>query len=296
VSNFIGGEAAKIFFAEVNKKPLRVGSFLFVGPKNTGKASFAKLLARELHGEMAVDPDLMILEGDDNIKIEEVRNLNHFLSLKASKRNRPKIAVVIDANRMTTEAANALLKTLEEPVGESLIILTAISPELLLPTIVSRCLLIRFGLADEKEIKERLLKEGAETAQAEEIAFLSSGRVGEAMRLAGDEEAFSDIKNTLQEVVALLQDSSLNRLVLLNKGTAAADLKMKLERWLNAALLLIGVKAKGKAPLEIVGLNEISSVTLVRLASLVEEALFYLSRNQNANLVLGNLLLELEQI
>lgn len=113
-------------------------AYLFVGKKNLKNKAlkFAKKIQDNL-------PDLHILEAEKSIKIKQVRELQRLLSLKPYS-GKYKIAIIPEAHLMTTEAQNALLKTLEEPSGQAILILTSPSEFLLLPTIISRCQIKRF--------------------------------------------------------------------------------------------------------------------------------------------------------
>lgn len=109
-----------------------------------GKSSTRKEKIKEIYqrlkpkGEMEKDPDVHQLESETNIKIEEVRNLERVLNLKPYDVP-PKIAIILEAEKLTFEAQGALLKILEEPPGETILILTTADENNLLPTIVSRC-------------------------------------------------------------------------------------------------------------------------------------------------------------
>jgi DNA polymerase-3 subunit delta' len=94
-----------------------------------------------------------------------------------------KFFVVEQAELMNAAAQNVLLKTLEEPAGRTLIVLITDSPEFLLPTIRSRCQLVRFGALDEKLVRTELEKRGIDPATAEQAAALSDGSLGGALRL-----------------------------------------------------------------------------------------------------------------
>lgn len=98
--------------------------------------------------------DQMVLAGE-NIKIAEIRELIHWLSLKPLG-NGKKMAIIFNAEKMTLEAANALLKTLEEPPSYAKIILTTLDEQKILPTIHSRCQKIRLLVNPAKEMDEYL--------------------------------------------------------------------------------------------------------------------------------------------
>jgi len=123
---------------EENKKGLaKPGSYLFIGKNLRNKAL---KFAEKIQGSWF---DLHLIDFEDSIKIEQIRDLQRKLSLKPYS-GKYKIAVIPEAHLMTIESQNALLKTLEEPLGQAILILTAPSEYLLLPTIVSRCQIKRF--------------------------------------------------------------------------------------------------------------------------------------------------------
>jgi len=117
------------------------------------------------------------------IKIEVVRLLERYMNDRAMQ-GRYKVALVVDADRMNPSAANAILKTLEEPPGDSLIMLTSAAPSSLLPTVRSRCQTVRFSALDEGLVARELCgryKAGAEEAGM--LAHLSDGSLGRAVAL-----------------------------------------------------------------------------------------------------------------
>jgi DNA polymerase-3 subunit delta' len=92
-----------------------------------------------------------------------------------------KVFILDCADKMSAEAANAILHLLEEPPPQVVIILVSSHPSMLLPTIVSRCRPLRFSPASEKQVEEVLRKLGADEAKARSLAVLSAGRVGWAV-------------------------------------------------------------------------------------------------------------------
>lgn len=125
------------------------GPILVFGGSETDRL----LKAEEIFGKkiafLVGQPDYLCLCGEESIGIEEARKLQQFLTLKPFQGN--KTAVYIpEAQKLTTEAQNALLKTLEEPPESAQIILTAPNPSWLLPTVVSRCRLVGLPLVTEK--------------------------------------------------------------------------------------------------------------------------------------------------
>ncbi len=117
-----------------------------------------------------------------------------------------KCVIIIDADRMNEEASNALLKTLEEPTPRTVIILTSAHPEKLLPTIVSRCQLVRFDPLTEADIAAALLeREGVETAQARLVARMAHGSYSQAVDLLG-----TDVKKRRTQAVNFVRTALIN--------------------------------------------------------------------------------------
>ena len=150
-----------------------MNSFLIVGGSKVEREEKAKNLAGDVH-----PIDTTTLVPDPAIGIEQIRELKKNFSLKPIK-SKQKVAFVIEAQKMTVAAQNAPLKTLEEPPGETLLILTSPDPDLLLPTISSRCQIINLTIKPEiKPEMEDLLKHWRVLKQ------LFSGGVGERLLLS----------------------------------------------------------------------------------------------------------------
>ena len=129
-------------------------------------------------------PDLLVLERQGStVRIAEVRRLKEWLTFKpyAAKR---RVALIPEAHLMSIEAANALLKVLEEPSGEVVLILTA-DMETLPATVVSRCQVVRFHALPAAAVEEILLRHGVEADKAAWLSWLSEGRPGRALEMAG---------------------------------------------------------------------------------------------------------------
>ena len=205
-------------------------SFLFAGPAGIGKRTFALKLAQAMlcqtRPEEAMDPcgtcpscaqvsagthpDLDVVAKPDDkafIPLELLigerehrrrEGLCHNIGLKPYMGGR-KIAVIDDADYLNAEGANALLKTLEEPPPRSVLILIGTTPAKQLPTIRSRCQLVRFRPLPIEVVAELLVSKGlvADPAEARRLAQYSEGSVQRALELA-DPELWS-FRNTLYE-------------------------------------------------------------------------------------------------
>lgn len=134
-------------------------AMIFSGPKGIGKRKIAQYFALNLLDEKSSQhPDLHTVsleEGKRDIPAEKIRELKSKLQLK-SYSGKKKIAIIDDAEKMNPTACNAFLKTLEEPPGDSLIILITNSPQLLLPTIISRCQVFNFSKLKTEDVKSTL--------------------------------------------------------------------------------------------------------------------------------------------
>jgi DNA polymerase-3 subunit delta' len=138
-----------------------------------------------MHGNF---PDLVLIEPDgQKIKIEQIRGLNRALSFKPVS-GRYRVSIIRQAEVMTDEAANSLLKTLEEPPPNNLIILNVTEPLALFPTIVSRCQKVLFRPIPAHDIAEWLMSSlSLEKDRANVLAKISEGSLGKAIRMAEGE-------------------------------------------------------------------------------------------------------------
>ena len=111
------------------------------------------------------------------IQISQIRELQHFLSLR-SYYGHWKSVILDEAEKMTPEAQSCLLKTLEEAKGKVLLILISSHPEMLLPTIYSRCQTIKFFSISRIKIKDYLANQGIPEKEAEILSNISQGKPG----------------------------------------------------------------------------------------------------------------------
>jgi DNA polymerase-3 subunit delta' len=139
-------------------------AYLISGPSGSGKREVAAELANAVNGTNAADVfsskarEIFVAEPESKsrrILIEQIRELEHGLQMRASD-GRRKVAIISEADRLQPQAANAFLKTLEEPPSNSLLLLLSALPEALPDTIVSRCISIPLAAnGQEIEMPER---------------------------------------------------------------------------------------------------------------------------------------------
>lgn len=195
-----------------------VHALLFVGPHGTGKKSMAELLSQTVlcsdqsgHRPCGVcpsckkclnhlHPDIHYVHPEKNtIRIDQIRELNYALGLNAVEGGK-KIAIIDPAGAMGEGAQNALLKTLENPTGDTLFFLLAESPGALLPTVVSRCLQLRFRCLESDECVRVLRDKGVDAERARLLAALSQGSVGRALEIDAD-ESYIPLRNRVIDAI-----------------------------------------------------------------------------------------------
>jgi DNA polymerase-3 subunit delta' len=181
---------------QVGKKKTAISFIKSIICENREKSSFCSSCSNCKKIDSNQFPDATILDGDRPIKISEIRNIISSLSLKAF--NSPYKVVIIDnAERMNDESSNAILKTLEEPQGKTIIILITQDKNLMLPTIVSRARIIRFSSAPKREmdsIESKLFKEKSD------ISYLCAGKIGKLINLSDNEDLKLFFKNASLDI------------------------------------------------------------------------------------------------
>lgn len=200
-------------------------TYLFYGPQGVGKEFAAREFAKVLNCSEKKDdgcdvcsackriaqnkhPDVLwIYPGGKSrvIKIEQVRQMQDFVAWRPYE-GRKKVCVLVDAHTLKVEASNALLKTLEEPPADSILILVTHSPEMLLPTIKSRTQGVQFFNLKEDVIMDLLEKKmGFSDKDAKKYSELSMGSVSRALSMS-DENIFNQRKSILD----MLADGTLH--------------------------------------------------------------------------------------
>lgn len=177
-------------------------AFLLSGPHGVGKKSCAKLMAQAIMctadaapcGECpdcrqideGIHPDLHIVEPDGrSVKIEQIREIRRQIALRPFSGQRH-VVIIHQADRMTTEAQNALLKSLEEPEGGTVFFLVTEQQGSMLQTIVSRCRPVRLFPLSPEMCARALENRGTERARAEMLARWAQGSVGRALEIDAD--------------------------------------------------------------------------------------------------------------
>ena len=181
-------EAKRLLRAALADGPAH--AYLFHGPRGVGKRTAALAFAAELLGSpervrRGTHPDVYVLEPvGDQIRIDDIRALRHDLHMRPFEADR-RVYLVYAAETMNEDAADALLKDLEEPPPYAVIVLVANDLGPLPETIRSRCQLVPFTRLSERAVREEIAARAPalEPAQAAALARLASGRLDRAARL-----------------------------------------------------------------------------------------------------------------
>ncbi len=202
-SEIIGQEKAKRFLKQVMAREKMPHAYLFTGIAGVGKTSTAMALAMAVNCDSPVKgdscgkcpscrkmnsgnfPDFISVRrrpDKKNILIEQIKDLNRELRF-APVSGRYRVCLIQQAEIMTLEAANSFLKTLEEPPPGNILILNAVDPRDLLPTIVSRCQRVSFSPLPFEDIADWLVKtRDVDKETAEVLAKISGGSPGRALK------------------------------------------------------------------------------------------------------------------
>ncbi len=198
----LGQEVVKKRLACAIKSKRVTNAYIFTGPEGVGKKLIAEEFASELIGIKAQNsPDFILIEAkkdENSIKIDQIRKLNSSMDLKPYSDY--KIYLINDAEKMTIQAQNALLKTLEEPSSYGIIILITRNEQALLQTIRSRCTEVQFSPLNNKDIRKILLNKGLDEESASLAAVFSRGSASLALEISKDEEV-NEIRNLVESII-----------------------------------------------------------------------------------------------
>ena len=198
------------------------------GWERCGKCDSCEMIKKGYH------PDLMIIEPEEeSVKIEQIRQGLKFLFYHPQISSL-KILIIDQADKMTEDCQNALLKTLEEPRENNLIILVTSAPKRLLTTIRSRVLPLRFRRITNKEIVDFLQKHHSLSQnEAEEIAERADGKIGKVIKLL-DKDYKKELDQKRKDLKEILNASFAKQSIYFQKLVEDNEkLKSTLEEWLR---------------------------------------------------------------
>jgi DNA polymerase-3 subunit delta' len=297
-------------------------AYLFCGPPGLGRRTLALRLAQALNCpeppaagqpcracrdcrqiEAMQHPDLNVIQAEVEggiLKVDQVRAVQHALSLKPYQA-KYRVALFLRFQEANDNAANALLKTLEEAPAHALLLLTADNPEQLLPTIVSRCEILRLRPLPLPAVEADLRARGVDEDRAHLLAHISGGRPGYARRLVEDAGLLEKREERLNDLQTILPASRVEKfayaeLLSKDKDAMRQTILIWLSYWRDVLLRVVQVET----PLTNVDRNmeieflagRLDLPTARRVVNDLESTLDRLERNVNARLLAEVLLLD----
>lgn len=287
------------------------GGYVFSGPEGIGKKEVALIAAEKLNCvsdgirpcglcgscvkiEKGQHPDLHFIEsGSSQIKIEDIRSLQREINFRPYE-GAVKVFIINDAHKLNPEAANSLLKVLEEPPAGSLIILVTHKPSSIFKTVLSRCKTIRFSPLRPALLKQVLMERySVDGESAHFLASYSEGRLGLALRLK-DSAAIREKNKVLDSFI--LSGKPLDRsLAALSKDGLRSFLNMAAS-WFRDVYMLKAQAAPEESLIHLDRRDDLSELArrfsfrqLDGIINTVSESLSYLDGNINTKLILHNL-------
>lgn len=227
---FVGNKQVYNFLTNSWKNNALNHAYLLIGALGIGKYTLVKHFVKSLlceqgkacgkcqsclQVEAEQHPDVWLVKkesGKQDIAIEQVRQLQHFVSL-GSLSGSWRVVIVDGAHFLNAESGNALLKSLEEPAANVVFFLLSAEPKKILPTIKSRCFVLQFGLVPAAEIKDFLTSKKISDKEALDLANLAGGRPGVAINLLNQPDELEQKISQAELFLSLLKVGGFTEVV-----------------------------------------------------------------------------------
>lgn len=307
-------------------------AYLFAGAPGLGRRTLALRLAQALNCEKPVapgepcfvcrtckqieamqHPDLAVIQAMDEdgaskeggtLRVDQIREVQRTLNLKPYQ-SPFRVALFLRFQEANDNAANALLKTLEEAPAHAILLLTADNPEQLLPTINSRCEILRLRSLPLETIVADLLDHGVDEDRARLLAHISGGRPGFARKLIEDATVLEKREERLNDLQTILPASRVDKFSYAEKLAKDKDVMRQtiivwLSYWRDVLLRVAGAETpliNVDRNMEIEFLAGRLNLSAARkVVSAHESALEKMERNVNSRLLAEVLLMDLPKI
>ncbi|HSG45859.1 MAG TPA: DNA polymerase III subunit delta' [Anaerolineales bacterium] len=301
-------------------------AYLFCGPPGLGRRTLALRFAQALNCTNLSDTgipcgqcrdckgiesmqhaDLSIVQAESEggiLKVDQIREMRKTMVLKPYM-SKYRVAIFLRFQEANDNAANALLKTLEEAPSYAVLILTADNPEQLLPTIVSRCEVLRLRTSSIEEVKNDLESNGMDSDKAKLIAHISGGRPGYARRLIEDEVLLDTREERLNDLLMLLSASRVEKFKYANQLAKDKDsMRLAITFWISYWRDIMLRSAQSGTSLVNVDRNveiedlagQVDLSIARKVVSRLEDALEQMDKNVNPRLLAEVMLLDLPKV
>ena len=284
----------KIINAYIEKSNFS-GAYIFCGAEGIGKKMTAKIIAQKLNcAQPNIEhPDIHIIEhGQSQIKIEDIRDIQRQASLRPYE-GKMNIFIIDNAHKLNLDAANSLLKVLEEPPKDALIILITHKPQNIIKTVLSRCKAIKFAPLVRKNLEDILIKNYfLDKTTAHFLSFYAEGRIGLALKLK-DTPLLSEKNKIFDSFIASAKPIDHN-IMGQTKDQLHIFLNILASWFRDIYLLKCGLEDKEAIHLDrkddlLKQAARFSFKQLDDIMATISESLLYLERNINSKLLLHNL-------
>lgn len=296
-------------------------AYIFEGPSGIGKKTMAKIFStailcksdNKLCGTCQSclllntnsHPDLKVVTPDPSISVDEIRNIVRDINVRPYYGGR-KVYIIEDADRMTIQAQNSLLKTLEEPPEYGVIILTTQSIDMLLPTIISRGIIKKFHRNSTDEIEQYIIKKYSEHKErAKVVSTLCDGVIGNVKQII-ESDSFTKVREKTLQIIERIsygnKNEAFDSIKFFTENKDDIDLIMHLMllwsrdililKETGSEVLIINIDAKDQL-LRIA--HSINSDKVVRWVDAVIDTIQKLKSNANFQLTIEVMLLKLSE-
>ena len=284
--NILGNEKNKNILEKSIKLNKFSHSYIFWGLDGIGKKTIAEEFAKNIlcleqqenckcksciEFETNNNPDFQLIEPDDGkIKIEQIREMQRKVAEKPIISNK-KVYIINDADKMTTEAQNCLLKTLEEPPEYIAIILICTNEDNLLSTIKSRCTRMHFEPINIELVKKYISEKYPNEEISENIINLSQGSIGKLIKLNENKNIYENI----EKIFLNMQNKDLIEIVQMSEEIYKSKEEISsILDYMNVILLKLSKQ----------------NIKYIRCIEIVEQTKQRLKANSNYDMCIDNLL------